>query len=170
MPNPLPTPLHPDDKIGRLHDYWERIRTPGCLPSRKDFDPAAVSWLLPNIWLIDVVRPEIRFRYRLVGTAVVAAQAVDRTGRYLDEEVCDFAGSQTFADLQKVLQGKVSRRLGAADLTIHPSRIHTIDRIFLPLAADGRTVDMVLALSVYDAAYAYLAERLRHAPESGGMP
>ena len=41
--------------------------------------------LLPHITIFEVVRDTMRFRIRLVGTAIVEAMGIDTTGCWLDE-------------------------------------------------------------------------------------
>ena len=57
----------------------------GELPGRGAFDPLEMPELLPNLTLFDVERVPLRFRIRLVGTAIVAAMGKDTTGFYLDQ-------------------------------------------------------------------------------------
>ena len=126
-----------------------RVEVIRGLPSRKDLDPTDIPKLLPNVWLIDVVPPLPPFRCRLIGTAVVDARGSDQTSSFIDAELSDFSRSQTYADLQIVLSGKPSWRRGVPDQMHRLNDISGIERIFLPLASDGVTVDMVLALTVF---------------------
>lgn len=77
------------------------------------------------------------------------ARGYDQTGSFIDAELSDFSRSQTYADLQIVLSGKPSWRRGVPDQMHRLNDISGIERIFLPLASDGVTVDMVLALTVF---------------------
>ena len=144
---PFPPDRHA--KIDSLFCYWNSLRPASGLPARKDFDPTQIPDLLRNIWLIDVVPPAPRFRYRLVGTAIVEARGYDQTGGFLDQEVADFPQSQTHADLQKVLAGNISWRRGVPDKMHRLNDIFSLERIFLPLASDGTNVDIVVALTLY---------------------
>jgi len=72
-------------KVRRFAEYWQSLRTGDRLPSRRDLDPAAFVFCLPNVLLMDLTHSPLRVRYRLVGTAVVAISKLDFTGRYLDE-------------------------------------------------------------------------------------
>jgi len=149
MPSEAPYPADRHPKIHTLFGYWDSLRSGTGLPTRSDFDPTKIPNLLPNIWLIDVVPPTPRFRYRLVGTAIVEARGHDQTGAYLDQEVADFPRSQTCIDLQKVLAGTVSWRRGLPDKLHRLNDIVSLERIFLPLASNGIDVDIVLALTLY---------------------
>src|SRR3546814_18827524 len=78
MPKP-PSPtlsaiILPEDaapKIKALLAYWQSIHPAGGgLPGRRHLDPVDIPELLPNIWMIDVKRGPLRFRFRLVGTEI----------------------------------------------------------------------------------------------------
>src|SRR5262245_24319768 len=57
--------------VQRFYDYWLSVAPPDRLPGRQHIAPEDLIPLLPRLWLLDVYRDPLRFRYRLVGTAVV---------------------------------------------------------------------------------------------------
>jgi len=139
---------HP--KIRQLHDYWQRIRpASGKLPGRQNFDPLQIYALLPYIWLIDVIRPQMRFRYRLVGTRITEAVG-EPTGQWLDEVHTDFhPGSPTHQSYVSVVDhGEPSWRRGRPVLAAHAERCDELEQILLPLATDGAAVDIIVAMAV----------------------
>ena len=143
------TGWHP--KIDQFHRYWQRIHpAAGTLPGRQHFDPLEIHPLLPNIWLVDVVRPQLRFRYRLVGTRIAEAVGRDTTGMWLDEVHPDLhPGSQTYEHYLSVAdQGRPSWRRGRPVFMAYSERCAEIERLLLPLAGDGKTVDMIVALTI----------------------
>jgi hypothetical protein len=143
------TSWHP--KIRELHAYWPSIHPPDRrLPSRQQFNPLAVTSLLPNIWLLDVIREPLRLRYRLIGTRIVDPQGGERTGQWLHEAPPEFAPNapRFFHYTQVVQSGKPSWRRGKPFLMSYVERCAELGRIFLPLAGDGTTVDMILAITL----------------------
>lgn len=64
-------------------EYWRSLRCGAPLPPRRSIDPSAIRTLLPYTFLIDVLEDD--FRYRLVGTDVVAHTPRDNTGLRLSE-------------------------------------------------------------------------------------
>jgi len=67
------------------YEYWQSISRAGALPRRAAIDPVELgSRVLPHVILIDV-EPDFRFRYRLIGNAVLQIFGVNYTGRYIDE-------------------------------------------------------------------------------------
>src|SRR5215469_5086608 len=67
-----------------LHRYWDGKRGGRMMPSRRDLDPSEIVKLLPHIYMVDVLRDPLRFRYRLIGTAICAFLGRDYTGRAVD--------------------------------------------------------------------------------------
>src|SRR6202140_589588 len=71
----------PEDRSGwhpmvrRFYEYWLSVAPPGRLPGRQHIRPEDLVPLLPQLWMADVYRDPLRFRYRLVGTKIV--QSVD---------------------------------------------------------------------------------------------
>lgn len=137
-------------RIRAIMTCWLEMGPGGRLPGRQHFDPLAVPRLLPNVWLVDVERAEgLRFRYRLAGTRIARAFRDDPTGRYLDEVHADFASNGVANSLSEVVERRLpSWRTGRPTFWELSDFAH-IERIYLPLASDGRAVDMILALSVF---------------------
>jgi len=139
---------HP--RVQRLYRYWQEIHPPGGgLPGRRDFDPVAIPDLLPGIWLLDVERAPLRLRYRLVGTSVVAALGREVTGLWLEEAHRQLRLDPKYFDRYRrvVETGEPSWRKGRPLLTAHRD-FAMIENLFLALAKDGRTVDMLCCFTV----------------------
>lgn len=139
-------------KVRAIFDYWlAKAPGPGMLPGRRDIDPVDLRRLLPWVWMVDIVRAPgepPRFRYRLLGTAHTQAMGTDRTGAFIDEAHPLFATSGAMEDYLAVAKGQTSWRRGP--ILFHTDKTYlSLERIMLPLAADGRTPDIILALTVY---------------------
>jgi hypothetical protein len=144
-------PCH--EKIAAIFGYWRSLR-PGqrAFPGRQHFDPAAIPKLLPCIRLYDVFRDPWRFRYRLVGTELAHHLGRDLTGTWCGEDIPDFAQTKSYRDLVFVASGQgLSYHRGYPAYTKEHKNHLTAERILLPLAKNGRDVDMVLGLSVLHA-------------------
>jgi hypothetical protein len=140
---PVPDDCHP--KIRELVDYWKAVRPAGGLPGRRHLDPAALPHLLPNIWLIDVAREPLRFRMRLLGSRITDYAGEDNTGVWFDERWPDF---DPLALVKVVKLGEPSWWRGQS--LLRPEKnYYELERVRLPLAADGKTVDMILSLTVF---------------------
>jgi hypothetical protein len=77
---------HDDPVLGPALAYWLRQRGASSMPRKRDIDPTEISpKILPKMQIIDVLDGGARFRYRLVGTALVEANGRDYTGQYPEE-------------------------------------------------------------------------------------
>jgi hypothetical protein len=140
----VPEDCHP--KVRAIFDYWRSVHPDGGgLPGRQHIDPIDIPQLLPNIWLIDVKRDPYRFRFRLVGTQVVDYAGEDNTGKWFDERLPDFNPS-VFIDV--VETGRPSWSRGHSKMRPEKN-YYELERVRLPLASDGKTVDMILSLTVF---------------------
>jgi hypothetical protein len=72
----------------KLHEfvgYWRSKMKDGRLPGRADIDPLDLRAFLGDIFMLDVVGAPRRFRYRLIGTKIVARVGRDSTGKFQEE-------------------------------------------------------------------------------------
>lgn len=142
----------PDDcdwRIRALYDHWRSIHPPSGLPDRQHFDPLDVPRLLGNIWMIDVFRDPLRFRFRLVGTVMVDFMGHDATGKWVDDLTSGPEGDLAIERLRRLVEEKTPiYRAGPPSIT-HQKDFYRLERVYLPLAGDGVTVDIILGIAVY---------------------
>lgn len=129
--------------------YWERKRGALAMPRRRDIDPAEIPHLLPFIQMLDVVDSGRRYRYRLVGTAIVDAFGTDTTGKHTDETASGDrrAFVREFYDTVRTSRRPAfvrSRYRTARGLDITASRLVT------PLSEDGSTVTQIIAAICFE--------------------
>lgn len=105
--------------------------------------------LLPYIWLINVFRTPWRFQFRLIGTGIVKFTGRDSTGRWCDEVYPNFETTDAYRYMRHCADtGRPLYR--TAKLLSNPDRPYTkAERLYLPLAADGATTDIILSMSRY---------------------
>jgi hypothetical protein len=140
-----------DARVLLLYRYWRGIHPAGGgLPGRQHLDPTDLpTALLPFLWLADVLRAPLRFRYRLLGTEQVRVLGRDFTGCWIDEAHPNFLGSVAYAQFVAAAEhGEAGYRRGHT-LIILPADYRSMERLILPLARDGKAVDMLLAISIY---------------------
>lgn len=144
--------MMPADCSARTRDlfiYWQSVLPETGLPGRQHIDPADIMPLLPNVWLLDVQRAPLRFRYRLIGTRLAEFYGADHTGSWLDEVFPQFTGSETHSDCEVIVADGIPRwRRGKPHLS-YEEDFDMLERIFLPLAANGTDVDMLFCLTVF---------------------
>jgi hypothetical protein len=140
---PVPDDCHP--AIRAIYQYWRSIHPGTGLPGRQHVDPVDIPHLLSNLWLLDVVRSPVRFRMRLVGTRVVAYAGKDNTGKWIDEKWPDYND----AIYRRIVEtGQPSWWRGPSQF--RPDKTYfELERVRLPLARDGETVDMILCLTMF---------------------
>lgn len=127
--------------------WWERARGDRAMPGRQDFDPVkAPPAMLPHILLADVVwTPRLRFRYRLIGTHITQAMGRDSTGRWFDDLYNEYEyGTVTASIMRAIETGRPVSTLARAPADERSFlRIEAVD---MPLAANGKDVDMIMSL------------------------
>lgn len=138
-----------------LFDYWRGLTDRNGLPSRAAIEPAQIPLsALASTMLLDVVRQKtapagLRLRFRLVGTAVVELREGmtprDPTGRYLDEVQFREGAAEPVRFYSAVAsEGRPGFQTWVYSAR-HPRFRGTYHRLALPLADDGRHVNMLLA-------------------------
>jgi hypothetical protein len=138
-----------DGRIQRLCDYWHSIQPPGgLLPGRQHLEPLDFPDLLRWLWLIDVVGPAPRFRCRLVGTGQARIMERDLTGHWLDEAYDQFRDTRDYAEFVAVAGGEMRYSRREPEYRVEKSHV-LMERLLLPLARDGASVDMVLGITLY---------------------
>jgi hypothetical protein len=146
--------INPDRRWGVLLAYWNNLaQRLGRLPKRAEVDPLELPVeLLPNIFLLDVVRAEgapPRFRFRLLGSAITARERV-KPGQYLDDYQSDIPDDMTRQYLD-CLKRRV--RIRTSNLAWdHPTKEFISYRVMLlPLSNDGIEVETLIGLAIYEA-------------------
>jgi hypothetical protein len=121
--------------LHELYLYWLDKWQDGRMPTRADIEPLEIPALLPQVYLVDVERNPLRFRFRLVGTRIVAWFGRDTTGQEIAAELVEryreavTTGRPLFDSLS--LAGKAGRQ-------------GSYQRVLLPLAGASGRIEMLL--------------------------
>lgn len=158
---PLPTITAP--QLRQLAELWLGKCNGDFLPSRADFADRDLRPWFGNLLLVDVVEGPHKFRFRLMGTSLVDAACRELTGKFFDE--ADISGYEpdVLEDYASVLRARMpvckTRRYNPVPGTFMDHwRIY--ERLLLPLANDGKTIDKILGCSYP------LAERVKGKPSA----
>ena len=140
----------PEWQFQTLYDYWRGKHAKAVLPGRQHIQPEEIVRVLPHLVLYDVIRDGTGydFRARLVGTAFSELLGRNITGRLLSE----VADPVSYAGLRRRLAEAVECRVPVTGISRvhHPERSFlTFSHLTLPLARDGRTVDMLLGARLW---------------------
>jgi hypothetical protein len=139
------TALNP--RFREFFDYWKSKSVNGRLPGRQDIDPLEMRRFLPHLMLLDVVREhaDIRFRFRLFGTGLLTLWKADFTGLWLDEVLPRAGYRDVHTDLLDIVSARQPRH-GMRRLVFPGRDMITHERLMLPLASDGESVDLLMGL------------------------
>lgn len=148
----LSQPWLQDRRIARLLTLWRAARpAPDLLPGRSASDPLTLgAELLPYAALIEATDNASRFRFRLVGSRLAEHAGLDLTGHYIEEinpnrDYCEYVNGlyrmARDAGLPVYSETRYRAPSGRTGLT---------RRLTCPLAADGRNVDMFVAVQVFE--------------------
>jgi len=129
--------------------YWERQRGGRAMPRRADLNPADIPRLLPNLRLTEVIDGGARFRYRLVGTAIVTAYGREHTGRFLHDVLSGERRSFVEGLYRMVCAGK--RPVYARTYYIGPWELPVLtSRVMVPLSENDADVNLVMTAISFD--------------------
>ena len=139
-------------KISEFFNYWRSIhpdRSGIALPGRQHFDPMDIPGLLPNIWLLNVFHNPPRFHVRLAGTVITEYSGRDATGRWCHDTYNNFEETGGYRCITACARdGRPQFRVGS--VIANPGRTHmTAERLYLPLASNGRDVDVMANMTQY---------------------
>jgi hypothetical protein len=160
--------VHPDFRL--FYDYWRKAAPPAALPGRQHIDPLVdIPQIIASVVLYDVVPGEAgpRFRIRVAGEMLVDIMGAAPAGRFIDEFVLPERREQVNAALSEVARGRVAHYWENQMWTAGRQYIR-MQRLALPLARDGRNVDMVFACHVRVDATAAEADAARALAGHGG--
>lgn len=143
-----PSAAHP--KITALYEYW-RGQAPahGRLPGRQHIDPVDVPPLLAHITLLDVIGDPPRFRFRLIGEVPRRFGIPARQGSFLDEAPGAAERPEALDELRQIVLSRRPSWYRGRPVLKHDAHVFEIERLFLPLARDGVTVDMLIGLTTF---------------------
>jgi hypothetical protein len=140
---------HP--RFQQLADYLASKEPPGMLPGRQHVDPIELHRLLPYIILVDVVPADgrWRYRYRLIGTAIVEKASIDVTGQWVEDVYPADAARAIAEAYDGVVRTHVPHHWSYVIRV--PGREHIgFERVIFPLARDGKTVDMLIGIHAFN--------------------
>ena len=130
-----------------LYAYWAGLRHGLKLPGRCDIRPEDFKRLLPTVSLVEVRRDPLEFRMRLAGTGLYGIYGREITGRSLGEVYSQQAAAYWREQLGAVVaDGRPGA--GVHNLGWRGAPHLSILWLRLPLATNGRDVDMILGYDV----------------------
>jgi hypothetical protein len=139
-------PRHP--VLQRLYSYWQERRGARAFPARRDVDPLDFSYALGHVSLIDVAYEPLRFRFRLVPSTIAHYLGYEATGKDVDAIPEPELRACLIASYTKVVAER--RPLFSTAEPILDGRRWRYEVAYLPLSADGTTIDMLMVCRIAD--------------------
>lgn len=138
----LTTPI-----LRRLYEDW-KVRRHCRIPRRADFDPAALSYILGRLSLVEVWRDPLRFRARVHGTGLTQRLGIELTGKFFDEAPRSKYLDIAMAHFTDVVEHERPSFAWLVNELVHPP-IRENEALVLPLSREGDRVDFLLAAVVH---------------------
>jgi PAS domain len=140
---PLSEFLSGDEKLAQAYAYWQSKRQGGTLPSRRNIDVLDLRTLMGWMHLVEVGgREPSDYTYRLLGSSVRMNHAPNANSFRLGDYAPGPYRDALFEDYSSVcFTGVPSYQQVVAMMSYIK---YSYSRLILPLAEDGRKVDMLM--------------------------
>jgi len=136
--------------VREFYDYWVSAAPAGQLPGRQHIRPEEVPGFLSRMFMLDIVRDPLRYRYRLCGTELVRSLGREVTGMWLDKAHPQLLENPESRERFRLMveTGRPTWRKGTPLWARHPDH-RSLETCIVPLAGDGMTVDKLLGFCVF---------------------
>jgi hypothetical protein len=128
--------------VRQVYEYWLGKCVRGRLPRRADLRPEEMRGLLPYVFLVDVTRVPLAFRFRLVGTKITEWAGQEYTGLAVDEDAYGPNWRRVFDVYAGVVDGR-RPRLDVWDAPWVSREFVRYERLIAPLSGDGQVIDVL---------------------------
>jgi hypothetical protein len=137
-------------RLKRLYNDWDGWRRGREFPSRVDFTPFDLRYIMGNLALLDVAYDPLRFRYRIYGTNLCERVGMEMTNKSIDDLPTPVHARLAKEHYTEVVELRIpTSRLREHDL-INKGGPHGCEVLALPLSSDGKVIDMVIGALVWD--------------------
>jgi len=120
------------------------------MPGRQHVDPIDIPKLLPYVRLHDVVGDLLQYKIRLMGTRVAKFYGLDFSGYWYHEAFPTFPGSNAEASMASAVRNGRPVYRNGPPCFFHQQSHRNVERVTLPLATDGRNVDILFIVHTCD--------------------
>lgn len=128
-----------------IQSRWRELCRDGHLPARSDFPPESLTPWMGHIQIVERVSEggRVRHRVRLSGTRIVYYEGRDNTGLFLDDLIPAEQHDEIVEPYRRCTETRApvhSTFYSCSEAAISSQ----LERLILPLAADGQTIDQFL--------------------------
>lgn len=135
--------------LAKMLRYWRERWREGRLPARSDIDPVDFAPLLPDIAILDVLDDGM-FRFRLAGETFNARYG-QLKGKRLDQVLRGEILERTLHEHRLCVERAAPVFIRNTELTRSiDGDFQVFQRLLLPLADDGVSVDAVFVLNHFE--------------------
>jgi hypothetical protein len=134
--------------VRQFYEHWPAVTPPHGLPGRQHIVPEDIVALWSHLFMVDVNRAPLRYRYRFCGTELVRAFGREVTGCWLDEVHPEIVNPVSRERFRYVVEtGSATWRRGPPLWSRHSDH-RIVESCLAPLAADGCVVDKIFGVVV----------------------
>lgn len=140
-------------RLQRIFHDWEEWRRDRELPSRADFSPLDLGYILGNLSLIDVAYNPLRFTYRLHASNLTQRMNKEMTHKSIDDLPAPDHARRVRKHFTEVVERRVPivyRRSGDDAVLPKDQTLPDCEVLVLPLSSDGKLIDMLMSALVWD--------------------
>jgi len=140
------------EPLCRLLQYWGSKCVGDRLPARRDIDPIALAYILPNLFILDVhagEEPHRRFRFRLFGTELARVHGRDLTGRTLHEALDPGPAEGAVRHAMRVVAERKPLFVAGKMLYLKHKEWLNFENCMLPLQDESGAVCMILGATIH---------------------
>ena len=137
--------------LRRLLEYWKTKCLNQQLPSRQDIDPAELSFVLPNLFLMDISlteEPHNRFRFRLFGTELARIHGRDLTGKTFHDAMDQEPADGSVRHAMRLVNERIPLFVSGRVLYLKKDWL-AFENCMLPLQNEAGDVNMILGATIY---------------------
>lgn len=138
-----------DSKLSKALVYWKQKRGLRRMPQKADIEPGEIKGILASVQLTDVLENGTRFRYRLIGTAIVEAFGADVTGQYVGEVMSNSQDSFARQFYQTTCEQRCPVFARGKYLTPTKNGL-VVNRLLLPLSDDDEAVNVIMGVLTFE--------------------
>lgn len=139
-----------DARLRRLYSDWEAWRRGRDFPSRADFTPHDLKYLIGNLSLLDVVYAPLRFRYRIHATRLAQRIGIELTGKWVDQIPNPSHAASARSHFTEVIERRMPIVYRRVHAFVTDNLPHNCEVLALPLARDGCTIDMLISAFIWN--------------------
>ena len=136
-------------QLERLLKDWESWRHGRKFPSRADFDPLDLKYILGNLSLIDVAYDPLRFTYRLYASLLVQRNNKEMTGKNVDDLPDEKGGKRVKSHFTEVIESRAPTVFAGFHHFQDSDMPSDCEALMLPLSSNGSAIDMLMSAVVW---------------------